>query len=139
MPSCRFTSRQRILTPKEYRYVFDNTVKKIHTEHFLLVVACPLKKSKITDTFFETGFEKTARLGLAVTKKKLKKAVDRNYIKRIARESFRQIYPAVLPVDCVLLIKKPPFTKASKSSTIKDFGLYDEIVTLFTKLKNSSV
>lgn len=136
MSSYKFTRCQRLLTVKEYQWVFDNSVKKIHSEHFLLVIASPLTKPSCSP-----HFDGNARLGLAVTKKKLKKAVDRNYIKRIARESFRQIQIPPFFVDCVLLVKKSPLshhrltTSKSKSIAIQELGLYDEISTLFAKIE----
>lgn len=50
--------------------------------------------------------ENTPRLGLAISKKKLRLAVDRNRIKRLARESFRtQLHGN--SVDIVLLARNP--------------------------------
>ena len=47
----------------------------------------------------------TARLGLAVAKKRLKRAVDRNRIKRLIRESFRQHRAILGGLDIVVLVK----------------------------------
>lgn len=151
MPSYEFTSSQRLLTSKQYQWVFDNTAKKLHSEHFLLVVTHPINHdlnnknsdSKDTSQFFEVNLDKKARLGLVITKKKLKKATDRNYIKRIARESFRKACPSFLPVDCVLLVKKSPLvyskalSKKSKACGIKELCLYDELTVLFVKLEKT--
>ena len=49
----------------------------------------------------------TARLGLAVARKHARKAVDRNRIKRIVRESFRLASSNSLPAyDLVVLNRK---------------------------------
>jgi ribonuclease P protein component len=45
------------------------------------------------------------RLGLAVAKKHVAKAVRRNRIKRIARERFRQLPPSAVPLDIVFLTR----------------------------------
>lgn len=137
MSSYKFSSQQRLLTAKEYQQVFDNPIKKIHSEHFLLVIAHPLTKSS-----HSAHFDGNARLGLAITKKKLKKAVDRNYIKRIARESFRQIQPPFF-LDCVLLVKKSPLlgqklVAPKDKFNIKELGLYEEINALFAKIETLS-
>lgn len=44
-----------------------------------------------------------ARLGLAISKKCARRAVDRNRLKRIARESFRENRPTMPGVDVVIL------------------------------------
>ena len=46
------------------------------------------------------------RLGLAVAKKHAKLAVQRNRVKRIARESFRQNINSLPSIDIVLLVRK---------------------------------
>jgi len=46
-----------------------------------------------------------ARLGLAVAKKCAKRAVDRNRLKRLARESFRQHKQSLAGFDIVLLAR----------------------------------
>lgn len=49
------------------------------------------------------GTSEGARLGLAISKRCATRAVDRNRLKRIARESFRLWAPALPPVDLVVL------------------------------------
>jgi ribonuclease P protein component len=51
----------------------------------------------------EVGF---ARLGQAVSRRVSKRAVDRNRIKRIVRESFRHARAALPPVD-ILVVANP--------------------------------
>jgi ribonuclease P protein component len=45
----------------------------------------------------------TARLGLAISKKHARRSVDRNRIRRIAREAFRVRRCALPPVDIIVL------------------------------------
>lgn len=44
-----------------------------------------------------------ARLGLAISKRSLKLAVQRNRIKRLTRESFRQAFSTLPAVDIVIM------------------------------------
>ncbi|WP_407275854.1 ribonuclease P protein component [Halothiobacillus sp. DCM-1] len=45
------------------------------------------------------------RLGLAIVKRHVRRAHERNRIKRIAREYFRHQQALLPPVDCVLMVK----------------------------------
>ena len=49
-----------------------------------------------------------ARLGVVVGKKLLKRAVDRNRVKRIIREQFRRLRPQLPPVDLVIRLAVKP-------------------------------
>ena len=49
-----------------------------------------------------------ARLGLVVAKKLARRSVQRNLLKRLAREAFRQAYAALPSYDLVLRLAKPP-------------------------------
>ena len=45
----------------------------------------------------------SARLGLAISKKHARRSVDRNRIKRVAREAFRARRQSLPPVDVIVL------------------------------------
>lgn len=49
-----------------------------------------------------------ARLGLIIPKRLARRAVLRNLLKRLARESFRGIRAGLPPVDIVVRLAKPP-------------------------------
>jgi len=53
------------------------------------------------------GFS-NARLGVVVGKKLLKRAVDRNRVKRVIREQFRRLRPQLPPVDLVVRLAVKP-------------------------------
>ena len=72
--SLTYPRTTRLLTPLDYKRVFKQAEK--------------LKYNEFTVYICRNGLEH-ARLGLAVSKKAAKKAVTRNKIKRIIRESFR--------------------------------------------------
>lgn len=50
----------------------------------------------------------TTRLGLIVAKRLAKRAVQRNLLKRLAREAFRQLRMSLPAADLVLRLAKPP-------------------------------
>ena len=69
-----FKRIDRILKPVDYQYVFDSAYKS--SDQYFLILG---RISKV----------KHSRLGLAISKKSLKRAVSRNLIKRLVRETFR--------------------------------------------------
>ncbi|MEC9406583.1 MAG: ribonuclease P protein component [Pseudomonadota bacterium] len=85
-----FPRSHRLLKPDEFRAVF-RTGQRVHHRHWMLVVAPG-----------ETGAP--ARLGLAVSKKCAKRAVDRNRIKRVTRDWFR--HAGLQGVDIVVTGKR---------------------------------
>ncbi len=50
----------------------------------------------------------SARLGLVIAKKLARRAVQRNLLKRLAREAFRHARSSLPPYDLVLRLAKPP-------------------------------
>lgn len=109
-----FDKSQRLLRPCDFACVFDGA-KKTHSVHFLLL-------SKKSDA---------ARLGLAISKKRLKNACDRNLVKRLARECFR-LQQTPPKADCVLVVKKTPPKTADKAAYRR--LLREEIGEVFAKL-----
>jgi len=70
-----------------------------------------------------------SRLGLAIAKKRAKRAVDRNRIKRVARESFRHNRVGLRGYDVVVMNKDP----AATASTAE---LRQSLDTLWVELAN---
>lgn len=84
-----FKKTQRLLTKIDYNHVFAQA-KKIVTPEFIIL--------------YRENNRGYARLGLALSKKMIAKAHDRNRIKRLLRESFRkEELPAV---DMVFLARQ---------------------------------
>ncbi len=88
--SAQFTRQQRLSSALEYKYVFDQPCKS--TDRYFTVLARPNARA-------------FARLGLAISKKRVKRAVDRSRIKRLSRESFRHHQLSLAGLDCVVLAK----------------------------------
>ncbi len=71
--------------------------------------------------------ENGARLGLVIAKKFLRRAVDRNQVKRIVREQFRCLRDGLPAVDVVARL-------TVKSARIDRKLLADEVVALLERL-----
>lgn len=75
MAEFAFTKSLRLLTPRDFKTVFDDAALKVSCKELLLLArANPLGH---------------ARLGLVIAKKHVRRATERNRAKRIIRETFR--------------------------------------------------
>ncbi|MGH8559337.1 MAG: ribonuclease P protein component [Methylococcales bacterium] len=86
-----FCKAQRLYTETQYRLVFSNPAR-FSTVYFTVL--------------YRPNKTRFARLGLAISKKKIPKAVQRNRLKRRLRESFRLNQEHISSVDIVILVKK---------------------------------
>ena len=112
----KFTKAQRLLTPAAYRLVFDGTERKLHQPHLM--------------AFVRTNEQALARIGMAITKKKVPTAAQRNRIKRHIREQFRHCAAQLKPFDIVFIVKKP-------INNLDNKELKNEINAIFKKLKKN--
>jgi len=87
----KFVKSNRIVKPEDYRQVFKSSCRSV--DDTFLVIA---KKNDL----------KRARLGLAISKKNINKAVSRNNIKRAIRESFRYHKNILKGIDVVVIHRK---------------------------------
>lgn len=73
---------------------------RVHTSHFVILV---LARSDTDSSIAQPA----RRLGITITKKTARRAVDRNRVKRVVRELFRR-RPECFPVGCdVVFVAKP--------------------------------
>jgi ribonuclease P protein component len=86
-----FPSRLRLKKPEEFRKVFANPIKSSDQYFTLLAIKNDLGHP---------------RLGLAIAKKSIKKAVHRNVIKRAVRENYRLQQQSLGNIDIVVLARK---------------------------------
>jgi ribonuclease P protein component len=66
-----------------------------------------------------------ARLGMAISKKNVRRAVDRNLVKRLTRESFRHHQRALRGIDLVVLGRRG-LPKAERSEIRRSLGRHWE-------------
>lgn len=88
MTAARFSRGTRLGKPRDYRRVFQKAYKS--SDKFLTVLARANGRSG-------------PRLGLAIARKRLPRAVDRNRVKRVVRESFRRHLGLLDGLDLVVL------------------------------------
>ena len=84
-----FARPQRLLTPTDFKHVFARPQRFSYQSITLLA-----RENKLNH----------ARLGLAISKKQLRRAVDRNRVKRLIRESFRS-QQQLAGLDIVVMVR----------------------------------
>lgn len=110
-----FSRSVRLLKPDEYSRVFKNPVRS--SDQYLTVLAVNREESLKDDSGLAAEKQVSGpRLGLAISKKNAKRAVDRNRIKRLIRESFRQNRSKLPAIDLVIMAK--PVTKNADNQQI---------------------
>ncbi|MBZ9539737.1 ribonuclease P protein component [Modicisalibacter tunisiensis] len=91
--SCQGFPRQlRLLNAGDYRYVFDRATYKVHARGILVLARANALGHP--------------RVGLVVSKKNVRRAVDRNRLKRLVRESIRFRQHRLPAVDIVVLARR---------------------------------
>jgi ribonuclease P protein component len=110
----RYGKHQRLLTAKDYSAVFNNApIRASHTN--FLFLACKNATA-------------SARLGLVISKKTVRHAVNRNTIKRTARETFRLQQHNLPMIDVIVLARRGADT-VPKDQLISIFnGLWKRII-----------
>ncbi|MGD8911495.1 MAG: ribonuclease P protein component [Candidatus Thiodiazotropha sp.] len=101
-----FPRRCRLVKPTDYRRVFN--IGERSSDRLFLVLA----------TYNQLD---CARLGLAVSKKTSPSAVDRNRIKRLIRESFRQNQTQLCGLDLVV-VSRHGAVNAENRQCLKSLG-----------------
>jgi ribonuclease P protein component len=84
-----FTKQQRLLSPSDYKSVFDSPSWRYSNKHILLLA----RPNSTGET----------RLGLVMSKKNVGCSVKRNRVKRLCREAFRLHSKDFATIDIVLL------------------------------------
>ena len=86
----RFSRTSRLVSKHDFKFVFDKP-RKAYSKH-LQVLYRPNTLSH-------------ARLGIVISKLKARLSVDRNRVRRVVRESFRQHQSTLGGVDVVVMLK----------------------------------
>jgi ribonuclease P protein component len=87
-----FGKSRRLLKAADYKQVFDHNEARASHRYFLLLA--------------KPSTSAHQRLGLVVAKKNVKLAVQRNKVKRVVRETFRQLPDNDPPLDMIFLARR---------------------------------
>lgn len=88
-----FPRDARLLQASQFRRIFADRTCRVSDDAFTLLVC--------------RGEASGARLGMAISKRNVPRAVDRNRIKRMNREAFRQRRITLPPLDVIVLARPP--------------------------------
>lgn len=110
-----FPRAARLLTPRDFARL-RGISRRVGSRHFSAEVA--------------SNEGDGARLGLAVSRRVSKKAVRRNRIKRIARESFRHARAGLPAVDILLIARSSADLEANAGLRAELAHLWQRIATL---------
>ena len=92
MVSRGFGREKRLLTPRQFKTVFDSPSGKAPGKNVLLLA--------------RTNDLDHPRLGLVIGKKSVKLSVERNRLKRLIRDSFRHHQELLAGLDIVVVARK---------------------------------
>jgi ribonuclease P protein component len=86
----KFSRSSRLVSKQDFDFVFSQSLKV--TRKNLLAL-------------YRSNQRDHARLGVIISKRYAKRAVDRNQIKRFVRESFRQLQKPLKGLDIIVLMR----------------------------------
>jgi ribonuclease P protein component len=121
-----FPRSSRLVSKQDFQFVFAKPDYKLSYRQFLLLSRIRQPASFASQPITET------RLGLVISKRWLKHAVDRNRVKRIVRESFRQHKKILKELDIIVLIR-------SECSAVSKPQLRNDIDHLWPLLAKSAL
>lgn len=116
MLSFGFSPELRLLHTSDFKSVFDGALYKVHQSGFMLL-AVPSTHQSLSH----------ARIGLVIAKKKIRRAHERNRVKRLARESFRLHQTELPALDIVLMAK-------ADAQHLSNEVLHQELITAWRQL-----
>jgi len=107
-----FGKNLRLLNASDFKAVFDDAPFRASHQHLLILSRSNASSTNTLSTDpssnnqINTAPTDIPRLGLVIAKKNVRLAVERNRIKRIARESFRLQQYQLPGVDAVVLARR---------------------------------
>lgn len=120
VPIASFPRLCRLLKTDEFSSVFGFR-KSLKSRHFLLHYR--LREAVEGTERAHGAVDNGPRLGLVIAKRILRRSVDRNLIRRLAREAFRTQRQHLPPYDCVLRLGAKPEALDKKALAAEIHGL----------------
>jgi ribonuclease P protein component len=111
----RFPHATRVVKPRDF-VTLRRTGQRIGTRFFNVQTVA--------------GESLTARMGLAVSRRVSTRAVRRNRIKRIARESFRAVRASLPPIDILLIARESANAEDNATLRADLAALWKRLTTL---------
>lgn len=119
-----FLRQNRLVSPEDFRSVFAHALKV---------------KNKYLIALYRSNSLSHARIGIVIKKQHVKLAVDRNLLRRIARESFRNQQETLKGLDIIVLIRSEctPLLDANLDKKAGKLVLREDIDQLWQRLAKS--
>jgi ribonuclease P protein component len=114
--SFRFTRKQRLLNKHDFSPVFEDAPIRA-SNNYLVVLSRPNSLPN-----------NQPRLGLVIAKKHIRRAHERNRIKRLARETFRLQQHKIPAIDAIVLARKGADTLTNQQLIQAFNGLWKRII-----------
>ena len=118
-----FSKSRRLLDSASFKPVFSNTQFRVSCAEFL-VLAILRSNPEAVNTAQPCG---NSRLGMVIAKKHVKHSVDRNRIKRLIREYFRQARHQLPSMDIVVLARANAGSLSKSECTTKLAKLFNSL------------
>lgn len=115
-----FSRSCRLLTASDYKTVFDKSQLKVSNRSFLVLATI--------------NNLPTPRMGLVIAKKNVGKAVHRNRIKRLIRQSFRTQKSTLDNLDLVVLARKDADKLENQAITDQLNQLWQDLAKKLTRM-----
>ncbi|MRH78406.1 ribonuclease P protein component [Spiribacter sp. C176] len=110
-------------------YSFPRSVRLTRSQDFKAVFAGAEKQAnRYLTVLYRPNTVEQARLGLAISKRVAKRASDRNRIKRLIRESFRQIRNDLPAVDIVVMVRPIACNTENATLLASLYSLWQRII-----------
>jgi ribonuclease P protein component len=94
-----FPRSARLLKASQFRQVFQRA-RRVSDQNFTILA--------------RANGDQASRLGLAISKKQVRRAVDRNRLKRLVREGFRHHKVALHGLDIVVMARSHALTHSNR-------------------------
>lgn len=114
MAGHRFDRRLRLLTPADFKRVFDQSELKVSCPELLLLA----RRNQLPHP----------RIGLVMARKNIRRAVQRNRIRRIVRENLRMQQHSLEGLDIIVMVRRG-------ADQLDNPALHRQLLQLFEQLQ----